>query len=75
MINRLWQSKRVRTKNNYLITKDFDLTVAPVVDLDIPWILERVNLKMEWKSLEIKNGKKRHVNSAKSLGERHSRLK
>lgn len=41
------RKERVQT-NNYLITKDFDLTVAAVVDLDVPGILERVNLEVEW---------------------------
>lgn len=49
--------------NNYLITKDFDLTVAPVDDLCISRVLERVNLQMQRQSLEeIK--KRKNVNSS-----------
>lgn len=43
---------RERAENNYLITKDFDLTVAPMVDLGIPRIFERVNLQMQRQALE-----------------------
>lgn len=39
-------------RNNYLITKDFDLTVAPMVDLRVPRIFERVNLQMQRQPLE-----------------------
>lgn len=46
------QKERVQTNNNYLITKDFDLTVAAVVDLQVPRILERVNLQMKWQTLK-----------------------
>lgn len=40
--------------NNYLITKDFDLTVRPMVDLGVTGILEGVNLQMKWQTLKIK---------------------
>lgn len=42
----------------YLITKDFDLTVATVEDLGVSRILECVNLDVQWQTLEIEQKKK-----------------
>lgn len=54
-----WAESEEGIANNYLITKDFDLTVAPMVELGIARILERVNLQMQRQALEEKRNESR----------------